>query len=136
MAKVLPKLGDTERIALEAGTVWWDGDLFSGRPDWNKLLEFQVPPIPADAHGVCLAESGRPQWLTGRYRTAALREVASTIPDGVRDAAMRTLLGALRIAFVTAHRFAAAAREIRNASVCWYCVRASMRCGKLPRLRS
>ena len=48
MAKVLPKLGDTERIALEAGTVWWDGDLFSGRPDWNKLLEFQVPPIPAD----------------------------------------------------------------------------------------
>lgn len=27
-AKVLPRLGDTERIALEAGTVWWDGDLF------------------------------------------------------------------------------------------------------------
>jgi acyl-CoA dehydrogenase len=45
MAKVLPRLGDTERIALEAGTVWWDADLFSGRPDWNKLLEFQVPPL-------------------------------------------------------------------------------------------
>src|SRR5690348_8401901 len=29
-AKVLPRLGDTERIALEAGTVWWDGDLFGG----------------------------------------------------------------------------------------------------------
>ncbi|MEP7042741.1 MAG: acyl-CoA dehydrogenase [Dokdonella sp.] len=40
-AKVLPRLGDTERIALEAGTVWWDGDLFAGMPDWHKLLDFQ-----------------------------------------------------------------------------------------------
>ncbi|MBN9212916.1 MAG: hypothetical protein BGO45_06925 [Microbacterium sp. 71-36] len=69
-----------------------------------------LPPIPADADGVCLAESGRPQWLTGRYRTAALREVASTIPDGGRDAAMRTLLGALRVAFVDAP--AALSRDI------------------------
>ncbi len=36
----LPSIGDTERIALEAGTVWWDGDLFSGDPDWRKLLDF------------------------------------------------------------------------------------------------
>jgi len=39
-AKVLPHLGETERIALEAGTVWWDGDLFGGMPDWQKLLDF------------------------------------------------------------------------------------------------
>ena len=39
---VLPKMGDTERVALEAGTVWWDGDLFSGDPDWRKLLDFEV----------------------------------------------------------------------------------------------
>jgi acyl-CoA dehydrogenase len=38
---ILPTMGDTERIALEAGTVWWDGDLFSGKPDWRKLLDFQ-----------------------------------------------------------------------------------------------
>ncbi|HZX90596.1 MAG TPA: acyl-CoA dehydrogenase, partial [Rudaea sp.] len=41
MAPVLPRLGDTERIALEAGTVWWDAELFGGRPDWEKLLAFQ-----------------------------------------------------------------------------------------------
>ena len=40
VAPLLPRLGDTERIALEAGTVWWDGDLFSGKPDWRKLLAF------------------------------------------------------------------------------------------------
>ncbi|MFQ6023959.1 MAG: acyl-CoA dehydrogenase [Acidiferrobacterales bacterium] len=45
MAAVLPRLGDTERVALEAGTVWWDGDLFSGTPDWRKLLDFQPQPL-------------------------------------------------------------------------------------------
>ena len=39
----LPRIGDTERIALDAGTVWWDRDLFSGRPDWHKLLAFKPP---------------------------------------------------------------------------------------------
>ena len=32
-AKVLPPMSQTEREAIEAGTVWWDGELFSGRPD-------------------------------------------------------------------------------------------------------
>jgi acyl-CoA dehydrogenase len=37
--KVLPPMSQTEREALEAGTVWWDGELFSGKPDWRKLLD-------------------------------------------------------------------------------------------------
>ncbi len=41
LAAILPRLGETERVALEAGTVWWDGELFSGRPDWKKLLRFE-----------------------------------------------------------------------------------------------
>ena len=40
--QVLPTLSDTEREAIEAGDVWWDADLFSGNPDWAKLLA--VPP--------------------------------------------------------------------------------------------
>jgi len=48
MAPVLPRLGDTERIALEAGTVWWDAELFSGRPDWRKLLDFAPQPLTRD----------------------------------------------------------------------------------------
>ncbi|MDH5229434.1 MAG: acyl-CoA dehydrogenase [Gammaproteobacteria bacterium] len=38
--KILPAMSQTEKDALEAGTVWWDGDLFSGNPDWNKLLHY------------------------------------------------------------------------------------------------
>ncbi|MDX8378567.1 MAG: acyl-CoA dehydrogenase [Gallionella sp.] len=38
--KILPQISATEQEAIDAGTVWWDGDLFSGRPDWNKLLDY------------------------------------------------------------------------------------------------
>jgi acyl-CoA dehydrogenase len=38
---LLPRMGDTEREALEAGTVWWDAELFSGLPRWDKMLAFQ-----------------------------------------------------------------------------------------------
>ena len=34
--KVMPPMSQTEREAIEAGTVWWDGELFSGRPDWAQ----------------------------------------------------------------------------------------------------
>ena len=38
---VLPEMTDTEREALEAGDVWWEGEMFRGQPDWNKLLNFK-----------------------------------------------------------------------------------------------
>ena len=41
--RMLPSMSDTEREALEAGTVWWDGELFTGLPDWTKLLSAQPP---------------------------------------------------------------------------------------------
>ncbi|HRF04728.1 acyl-CoA dehydrogenase [Accumulibacter sp.] len=43
--RILPQMSDTEREALEAGTVWWDGELFRGDPDWNKLLAYPVPKL-------------------------------------------------------------------------------------------
>ena len=46
--KLLPQMSQTEKEALEAGTVWWDGDLFSGKPDWNKLLDYPAPKLTAD----------------------------------------------------------------------------------------
>lgn len=38
---VLPDMSDTEREALEAGDVWWEGEMFRGKPDWQKLLNFK-----------------------------------------------------------------------------------------------
>jgi acyl-CoA dehydrogenase len=43
--QILPPMSQTEKEALEAGTVWWDGELFSGKPDWEKLLAYPVPKL-------------------------------------------------------------------------------------------
>jgi len=41
--RLLPSMSQTEREALEAGTVWWDGELFTGAPQWQKLLAARPP---------------------------------------------------------------------------------------------
>lgn len=46
--KLLPKISQTEQEALDAGTVWWEGELFSGKPDWNKLLAYPKPTLSAE----------------------------------------------------------------------------------------
>jgi len=48
--RTLPLISDTEQQALDAGTVWWDGELFSGEPDWKKLLATPAPVFSAEEH--------------------------------------------------------------------------------------
>jgi acyl-CoA dehydrogenase len=43
--KVLPAMSDTERDALEAGSVWWEGELFRGEPQWQLLLDYPKPKL-------------------------------------------------------------------------------------------
>ena len=46
--RALPSLSATEREAIEAGDVWWDGELFSGHPNWAKLLAFPPAKLSAE----------------------------------------------------------------------------------------
>jgi acyl-CoA dehydrogenase len=46
--RILPQVSQTEQEALDAGTVWWDGELFSGRPDWAKLHAYPAPRLSAE----------------------------------------------------------------------------------------
>lgn len=46
--RVTPTMSDTEREALDAGSVWWDGELFSGRPQWRKLRQLPAPQLSAE----------------------------------------------------------------------------------------
>ena len=41
--KILPKVSETEQQALDAGTIGFDAELFSGKPDWQMLRD--IPPI-------------------------------------------------------------------------------------------
>ena len=42
---MLPSMSDTEREALEAGNVWWDGELFTGLPNWDRLVSMPAPAL-------------------------------------------------------------------------------------------
>jgi acyl-CoA dehydrogenase len=44
----MPPMSQTEADAINAGTVWWDGELFSGRPNWEELLSFPKPRLSAE----------------------------------------------------------------------------------------
>jgi acyl-CoA dehydrogenase len=46
--RILPDMSQTEKEAIDAGTVWWDADLFSGKPDWDKMLAIPAPKLSAE----------------------------------------------------------------------------------------
>src|SRR5205823_670687 len=41
--RILPDMSQTEKEAIDAGRVWWDADLFSGHPDWDRLRARRAP---------------------------------------------------------------------------------------------
>ena len=45
---VLPPMSETEKAAIDAGTTWWDAELFSGKPDWKQLLDTPAPILTDD----------------------------------------------------------------------------------------
>jgi len=86
-------------------------------PEWAFLLACDLPRVgaavarlsadlallPSDADGMCLGDaSSRPQWLTGVYRTTALRAASSRLADAGRDLSVRALLADLAITVVPA----------------------------------
>lgn len=46
--KIMPVMSNTEREALEAGTVWWEAELFGGKPRWGKLFGLPAPKLSAE----------------------------------------------------------------------------------------
>lgn len=56
------------------------------------------PPLASGEDGICLSDdSGRMQWLIGLYRTDVLRRAVAALPDGARDASIRSLLAGLAV---------------------------------------
>ena len=46
--RMVPKMSKTEKEALEAGGVWWEGELFSGMPNWDVLMTMPQPELSVD----------------------------------------------------------------------------------------
>ena len=60
-ARALPPMSATEREAIEAGDTWWEADLFSGNPDWRKLLDVPAATLTPDER----------QFIDGPWRSCA-----------------------------------------------------------------
>ncbi len=48
LKKTMPSMSITEREALEAGTTWWEKELFSGKPNWNEFAQINLPQLTAE----------------------------------------------------------------------------------------
>ena len=70
MRQVLPPLSATEQDALEAGTVGWDAELFSGKPDWNKLLTFPCTELSTEKAAMIRKEPLNTSMMTAAYSKA------------------------------------------------------------------
>ncbi|MGI5309340.1 acyl-CoA dehydrogenase FadE [Rheinheimera sp. WS51] len=46
--KIMPEMSRTESEAIDAGTTWWESDLFRGNPDWHKMHNFPKPRLSAE----------------------------------------------------------------------------------------
>lgn len=107
-----PPFGGPAAATVTALASWAARDAL---PEWMLLLACDLPRadavvtrlcsdlllLPSDTDGLCLADpTGRPQWLSGLYRTAAMTAAASALPDRGRDAAVRALFHDMQIAVV------------------------------------
>ncbi|MBS0251314.1 MAG: acyl-CoA dehydrogenase [Proteobacteria bacterium] len=80
--KILPKVSDTEAQALEAGTVGFDAELFSGTPDWDKLQS--IPPIELSAEEQAFLD-GPTEELCRLISDWQIRHNLHEIPDSIWD---------------------------------------------------
>jgi acyl-CoA dehydrogenase len=78
--KMLPPMSETERTAIEAGTVWWDADLFSGNPDFNKLLAYPKPQLSAEEQSFI---DGPLEELCGMLNEWEINHELNDLPENV-----------------------------------------------------
>jgi acyl-CoA dehydrogenase len=69
---ILPEMSSTERDAIEAGTVWWDAELFSGRPRWDRLLAHGAPMLTPEEQSFIDIECARLCELSNDWDTTAI----------------------------------------------------------------
>jgi acyl-CoA dehydrogenase len=79
--KMLPSISDTERQALEAGTVWVDGEFFSGNPDFAKMLRENYSKLNAEEQAFLDGPTEELCKMVDRYAISRTRRV----PDHVID---------------------------------------------------
>lgn len=81
----LPSMSQTERDALEAGTVWWEGELFAGKPDWTKLLSYPWPKLTAEERAFLDDETSELCRLTDDWKATQRQDLSPEAWQYIKD---------------------------------------------------
>ena len=83
--RALPSMSQTERDALEAGTVWWEGELFAGRPDWTRLAAYPWPKLSAEEQAFLDNETSELCRLVKDWETTGLQDMPQSVWQFIKD---------------------------------------------------
>jgi len=89
---VLPRISDTENQALEAGTVWIDGQFFSGNPDFVRMLQEPYSHHSAEEQAFLDGPANELCRHIDRYKTIITRKVPDAILDEIKQQGFMGLL--------------------------------------------
>ncbi len=81
----LPSMSQTEKDALEAGTVWWEGELFAGRPDWSKLLAYPWPTLTAEERSFLDRETDELCRLSDDWAATQRQDLSPEVWQYIKD---------------------------------------------------
>ncbi len=84
LAPIMPVISDTERSAIEAGSVWVEKDLFSGKPDFEKLMKEPYPNLTAEEKAFMEGPVERLCAATDDWKMWETREVPEVAWDIVK----------------------------------------------------
>lgn len=82
---LLPKISETEKIALTSGTIWVDGELFSGRPDFKKIFAEKYPKLTDEEHNFLESEVEELCKICSDYEVQRLRDLPENVWKFLRD---------------------------------------------------
>ena len=77
--KLLPAISDTEKTALRAGTVWMDGEIFSGKPNFTSILQEPYPYLTKDEQAFVDNEVNSVCEMTNDYETMEKRDLSDDV---------------------------------------------------------
>lgn len=90
--KMLPRISDTERLALEAGTVWIDGEFFSGRPNFTRMLSEPYAQPSAEERAFLDGPTEELCRMVDPYELAQTRHVPDEVLDFIKQQGFMGLL--------------------------------------------
>ena len=82
---LLPKISQTEKIALTSGTTWVDGELFSGNPDFKKIMEMSYPKLTQEEQNFIDNEVEELCKICVDYQVQILRDLPPEVWQYLRD---------------------------------------------------